>query len=58
METCNIENTILFIDEIHTIYGTGSSSNNDNDMATMLKYYIDRHDIKIIGTTTILEYQK
>lgn len=51
------ENTILFIDEIHTIIGTGSSENS-LDVANILKPYLARADIKIIGATTIDEYQK
>lgn len=51
------ENAILFIDEIHTIIGTGSSENS-LDVANILKPYLARADIKIIGATTIEEYQK
>lgn len=51
------ENAILFIDEIHTIIGTGSSENS-LDVANILKPYLARVDIKIIGATTIDEYQK
>lgn len=51
------ENAILFIDEIHSIIGTGSSENS-LDVANILKPYLARADIKIIGATTIDEYQK
>lgn len=51
------ENAILFIDEIHTIIGTGSSENS-LDVANILKPYLARADIKIIGATTLDEYQK
>lgn len=51
------ENAILFIDEIHTIIGTGSSKNS-LDVANILKPYLARADIKIIGATTLDEYQK
>lgn len=51
------ENAILFIDEIHTIIGTGSSENS-LDVANILKPYLARVDIKIIGATTLDEYQK
>ena len=51
------ENAILFIDEIHTIIGTGSLENS-LDVANILKPYLARADIKIIGATTIDEYQK
>ena len=49
---------IVFIDEIHRIYGIGSTKGNDNDMASMLKHYIDRSNLKVIGTTTEKEYEK
>lgn len=50
-------NTILFIDEIHTIVGAGSSESS-LDVANILKPHLARSDIKIIGATTLEEYQK
>ena len=47
---------ILLINEIHTIYGVGSSENNDRDLASIIKKYIDRNKIRVIGTTTKEEY--
>lgn len=49
---------LLFIDEIHTIYGAGATEKDDNDIAEMLKKAIDRENIRVIGTTTSLEYDK
>lgn len=46
IQLCEKFDVIVFIDEIHTIYGIGSSTRKDNDMASMLKYYIDRINCK------------
>ena len=45
---------ILFIDEIHTLIGTGESM----DFANMFKPALDRGDIKVIGATTTEEYER
>ncbi|MDD6879095.1 MAG: AAA family ATPase [bacterium] len=58
MKLCEKLDVIVFIDEIHTIYGIGSTKGKDNDMASMLKHYIDRSSLKVIGTTTEKEYQE
>jgi len=58
MKLCEKLDVIVFIDEIHTIYGIGSAKGKDNDMASMLKHYIDRSNLKVIGTTTEKEYRK
>lgn len=58
MKLCEKLDVIVFIDEIHTIYGIGSTKGKDNDMASMLKYYIDRTNVKVIGTTTSKEYDE
>ena len=59
INTCLANNAILFMDEIHTAYRAGAGSeNNPNDLASILKYYVDRTNLKIIGTTTIQEYDK
>lgn len=50
-------NTILFIDEIHTIMGAGSAEGS-MDAANMLKPALARGDISCIGATTIEEYKK
>lgn len=49
---------IIFIDEIHSIYGAGTHNNSDYDIAAMIKYAIDRQGLKVIGTTTTEEYDK
>lgn len=54
-ELKELENTILFIDEIHNVIGTGAA-NSSLDFANMLKSGLDRGSIKIIGATTSDEY--
>ena len=49
---------ILFIDEIHTLYGLGSSSNSANNAMDILKPYISSKEITIIGATTKKEYEE
>lgn len=48
---------ILFIDEIHTIVGAGSTSGS-LDAANMLKPALARGEIRCIGATTWAEYKK
>ena len=48
---------ILFIDEIHTIVGAGSSEGS-MDAANMLKPALARGELRAIGATTLNEYQK
>ena len=51
------ENTILFIDEIHTIVGAGSTDSK-LDLANMLKPALARGELSCIGATTNNEYKK
>lgn len=46
---------ILFIDEIHTLVNAGGADGAIN-AADILKPYLARGDIKVIGATTTLEY--
>src|SRR5574344_788996 len=50
------EKTILFIDEVHLLVNKGTSNNNV-DFANVLKPYLDRGTIKMIGATTTEEYE-
>lgn len=51
------KNVIVFIDEVHTIIGAGSTDNS-LDVSNVLKPYLARGDFSCIGATTIEEYQK
>ena len=50
-------NTILFIDEIHTLIGAGSAE-GATDAANILKPMLARGSFQVIGATTISEYRK
>lgn len=50
-------NIILFIDEIHTLVGAGATQ-GAMDAANILKPFMSRDDIQIIGATTTSEYRK
>lgn len=48
---------ILFIDELHTIVGSGASE-GQLDLSNMLKPSLARGDLQVIGATTLSEYKK
>jgi ATP-dependent Clp protease ATP-binding subunit ClpB len=48
---------ILFIDEIHTLVGAGSAEGS-LDASNMLKPPLSRGELRVVGATTIKEYQK
>ena len=48
---------ILFIDELHTIIGAGAAE-GAMDASNMLKPALARGEIRVIGATTLKEYQK
>ena len=48
---------ILFIDELHTIVGAGQAEGS-MDASNMLKPALARGEIRVIGATTLKEYQK
>ncbi|WP_057485637.1 ATP-dependent Clp protease ATP-binding subunit [Streptococcus agalactiae] len=49
---------ILFIDELHTIMGSGSGIDSTLDAANILKPALARGTLRTIGATTQEEYQK
>ena len=55
-ELKNVNDTILFIDEVHLLVNKNNNSSNI-DFANMLKPFLDRGTIKMIGATTTEEYE-
>ncbi|KAK9090780.1 hypothetical protein Sjap_023957 [Stephania japonica] len=49
--------TILFIDEIHTVVGAGAT-NGAMDASNLLKPMLGRGELRCIGATTLDEYRK
>ncbi len=56
-EVIDKKNTILFIDEVHTLV-TAAKNGGGVDFLNMLKPCLDRGDLKIIGATTTKEYEE
>lgn len=54
----NKNNIILFIDEIHNLYGLGRVEDSSVDAINILKPYLSKNEIQTIGATTPEEYQK
>lgn len=50
-------NIILFIDEVHTLVGTGDSEGSMS-AANILKPALSRGEVQVIGATTFTEYRK
>ena len=51
------ENSILFVDEIHTIVGAGAVSGGSLDASNILKPALANGDLRCIGSTTFAEYK-
>ena len=51
------ENTVLFIDEIHTIIGAGSASGGSLDVSNILKPILGKGSLRCIGSTTYQEFR-
>lgn len=56
-ELVSDEDVIIFIDEIHTLVGAGGAE-GAIDASNILKPYLARGDIQVIGATTKEEYKK
>lgn len=57
-ELSEVPDSILFVDEIHSIIGAGSTNGNALDASNLLKPPLARGQIKCIGSTTFQEYHK
>ena len=51
------ENSILFIDEIHTIIGAGAASGGVMDASNLLKPLLSSGKLRCVGSTTFQEYR-
>lgn len=56
-ELQNMENVVLFIDEIHTIIGAGATSGGAMDASNLLKPALANGTLRCIGSTTYKEYR-
>ena len=51
------ENSILFIDEIHTVIGAGATSGGSMDASNLLKPSLQKGSLRCMGSTTYKEYR-
>lgn len=56
-ELLEVDKSILFIDEIHTIIGAGASSGGVMDASNLLKPLLSSGQLRCIGSTTFQEYR-
>ena len=56
-ELMEVDNIILFIDELHTLVGAGNASGS-MDAANIIKPALSRGDLQIIGATTLDEFRE
>ena len=52
------DNAVLFIDEIHTVIGAGSTSGGSMDASNLLKPSLQGQQLRCIGSTTYKEYRQ
>ena len=52
-----IDNTVLFIDENHTVIGAGATSGGAMDASNLLKPSLSNGSLRCVGSTTYKEYR-
>ncbi|MCL2236044.1 MAG: ATP-dependent Clp protease ATP-binding subunit [Defluviitaleaceae bacterium] len=52
------KNAIVYLDDIHTMVGAGASSGGPLDAGSLIKPFLNRGDLRFIGTTTYDDYKK
>ncbi|MBI1188714.1 MAG: AAA domain-containing protein, partial [Alphaproteobacteria bacterium] len=57
-ELDNHPNSVLFIDEIHTVIGAGATSGGAMDASNLLKPALQSGQIRCMGSTTYKEYRQ
>ena len=57
-EVLGAGNVILFIDEFHTVVRAGAAEGGTLDLANLLKPYLDRAELRVIGATTTAEWRR
>lgn len=56
-EVIEAKDVIMFLDELHTIVGAGSAEGS-MDASNILKPFLARGELQLIGATTLKEYKK
>jgi len=54
----DLDNAIVYIDEIHSIVGAGATGDSAMDASNMLKPYLERGKLRFIGATTYEEFNR
>lgn len=58
LDFCQRNKLILFIDEFNLVNSYGINDDKKTDISAIIQNYIDRYDLKVIGSMTDNEYDK
>ncbi|MGN1358435.1 MAG: AAA family ATPase [Bacilli bacterium] len=58
LDFCQRNKLILFIDEFNLVNSYGVNEEKKSDISVIIQNYIDRYNLKVIGTMTDAEYNK